>query len=228
MDDDRSDDSPLTSGAGHATLSGMPDHRIEVLGPEDAPAILEVFCDAFADYPVMRYVLGPGGNSPSRLRQLIGYFVLRRVRLGGPLFGTRAADGTLSGVATMTVPIESVSPPDLLAARDRVFDALGRDCRIRYDAYAKAATLFGGQGPHHHLNMLGVRHAWHGKGVGRRLLDAVADLANSDPGSGGVSLTTETRENVKLYEHCGYEVVGEARVADEFQTWGLFRARRPV
>jgi len=67
MDDDRTDDSPLTSGAGHATLSGMPDHRIEMLGPEDAPAILEVFCDAFADYPVMRYVLGPGGNSPSRL-----------------------------------------------------------------------------------------------------------------------------------------------------------------
>jgi GNAT superfamily N-acetyltransferase len=66
------------------------------------------------------------------------------------------------------------------------------------------------------------------QGVGRRLLDAVADLANSDPGSGGVSLTTETRENVKLYEHCGYEVVGEARVADEFQTWGLFPARRPV
>ena len=43
------------------------DQRIEVLGPQDVPAILDVFCDAFADYPVMRYVLGPGGNSPSRL-----------------------------------------------------------------------------------------------------------------------------------------------------------------
>ena len=70
------------------------DVHVAVLGPEDTPAILDVFCDAFADYPVMRYVLGPNGHSPSRLRQLIGYFVLRRVRLGGPLFGARAADGT--------------------------------------------------------------------------------------------------------------------------------------
>ena len=199
------------------------DLQLEVLGPDDVPAILDVFCDAFADYPVMRYVLGPEGHSPSRLRQLIGYFVLRRVRLGGPMFGARTADGTLAGVATMTVPVESVAPPDLLAARDRVFEALGQDCRARHDAYAKAATLFGSIGPHHHLNMLGVRRARHGQGVGRRLLTAVSDLANADPRSAGVSLTTETRENVKLYEHCGYEVVGEARVADSFQTWGLFR-----
>ena len=143
------------------------DLHIEVLGPDDTPAILDVFCDAFADYPVMRYVLGPDGDSESRLRQLIGYFVLRRVRLGGPLFGARAADGTLAGVATMTVPVESVAPPDLLAARDRVFETLGQDCRARHDVYAKAATLFGSIGPHHHLNMLGVRHAWHGQGIGR-------------------------------------------------------------
>jgi GNAT superfamily N-acetyltransferase len=202
------------------------DRHIEVLGPEDVPAILDVFCDAFAEYPVMRYVLGPGGNSPSRLRQLIGYFVLRRVRLGGALFGARAADGTLAGVATMTAPVESVAPPDLLAARDRVFDALGHDARLRYEAYAKAATLFGSIGPHHHLNMLGVRRAWHGQGLGRQLLSAVSDLANADSQSSGVSLTTETSENVELYEHCGYTVIGEARVAEAFDTWGLFRPKR--
>jgi hypothetical protein len=58
------------------------------------------------------------------------------------MFGARASDGTLAGVATMTVPVESVAPPDLLAERDRVFDALGQDCRERHDAYARAATLF--------------------------------------------------------------------------------------
>jgi len=197
--------------------------RLEALGVDDVPAILDVFGDAFADYPVMRYVLGPGGNTAPRLRQLIGYFVLRRVRLGGPMIGARAPDGTLAGVATMTVPVESVVPPDLLTARDRVFDALGQDCRARYDTYAEAARFFGTLGPHHHLNMLGVRHSYHGQGVGRVLLNAVADLQGADAQSSGVSLTTETSENVKLYEHCGYRVVGEARVADSFQTWGLFR-----
>jgi GNAT superfamily N-acetyltransferase len=56
--------------------------------------------------------------------------------------------------------------------------------------------------------MLGVRRAWHGRGVGRLLLNAVSDLASADARSSGVSLTTETPENVKLYEHCGYSVVG--------------------
>ena len=204
------------------------DRHIELLGPDDVPAILDVFCDAFQDYPVMRYVLGSGGNSQARLRQLIGYFVLRRVRLGGPMFGARAADGTLAGVATMTVPVEPVAPPDLLAARDRAFEALGQDCRARYDAYANTAKFFGNMGPHHHLNMLGVRQAHHGRGVGRVLLNAVADLAGPDPNSSGVSLTTETADNVKLYEHCGYHVVGEARVGDSFPTWGLFRPRLPA
>ena len=202
--------------------------KVELLAPEDTPAILDVFCDAFADYPVMRYVLGPDGHTPSRLRQLIGYFVLRRVRLGGPLFGARATDGTLTGVATMTTPVEAVAPPDLLFARDRVFEVLGQDCRIRYDAYANAAKFFGNVGPHHHLNMLGVRQAWHGRGVGRLLLNAVAGLAHADPNSSGVSLTTETTDNVKLYEHCGYQVVGEALVAASFPTWGLFQPRPPA
>ena len=203
------------------------DRRIEVLGPENVGEILDVFCDAFSDYPVMRYVLGPGGHSPPRLRQLVGYFVQRRVRLGGPMFGARAADGTLAGVATMTVPIESVAPPDLLAERDRVFAALGQDCRARHEDYAEAAKFFGSVGPHHHLNMLGVRRSRHGQGVGRLLLNAVSALADADPHSSGVSLTTETPENVKLYEHCGYHVVGDAHVANSFQTWGLFQPRRP-
>jgi GNAT superfamily N-acetyltransferase len=204
------------------------EYRIEALGPDDVPGILDVFCDAFSGYPVMQYVLGRGGDHPSRLRQLIGYFVLRRVRLGGPMLGARAADGTLAGVATMTAPVESVAPPDLLATRDRVFRALGPGCAARYDSYAEAARFFGSVGPHHHLNMLGVRRAYHGQRVGRMLLTAVAELANGDQSSSGVSLTTETAENVRLYEHCGYKVVGEARVADSFHTWGLFQPRRAM
>jgi hypothetical protein len=46
-----------------------------------------------------------------------------------------------------------------------------------------------------------------------------------DPGSAGVSLSTEVRRNVDLYRHFGYEVTGEARVSEELMTWGMFRAR---
>ena len=198
---------------------------VEVLSARHFEEILDVFSDAFSGYPVMQYVLGPGGNEAVRLRQLIGYFVLRRVRLGGPMFGVRSGDGTLAGVATVTVPVEPELPPDLFTERDRLFAEIGADCGQRHDAYAAAARVFGSVGPHHHLNMLGVRHAFHKQGYSRPLLEAVFDLANRHVHSTGVSLTTETPANVKMYEHFGFEVIGAARVADAFTTWGLFRRR---
>ena len=39
----------------------------------------------------------------------------------------------------------------------------------------------------------------------------------------GVTLTTEDQANVSLYEHLGYEVVGQETVAPELRTWGFFR-----
>jgi hypothetical protein len=40
--------------------------------------------------------------------------------------------------------------------------------------------------------------------------------------SSGVSLTTESRPNVALYEHFRYRVRGWARVGDGLETWTLF------
>ena len=73
--------------------------------------------------------------------------------------------------------------------------------------------------------MIGVRRAQQRLGLGRELLGAVHRLADDDPQSTGVSLTTERAENVPLYEHFGYKVIGHARVSAGFETWGLFRAK---
>jgi hypothetical protein len=70
--------------------------------------------------------------------------------------------------------------------------------------------------------MIGVRHAEMGRGLARPLLEAVARLSHDDPGSCGVSLTTEVPRNLTLYEHFGYHVVGHARVSPALETWGLY------
>jgi hypothetical protein len=48
-------------------------------------------------------------------------------------------------------------------------------------------------------------------------------MSRARPDSTGVSLSTEREGNVGLYEHCGYEVLGSARVGDAFTTWSMFR-----
>ena len=192
--------------------------------------VVSVFTDAFHDYPVMRYVLGPdapGGGAPYsvRLHRLFQLFVSGRAYRNEPMLGIRDGTGKLVGAVAMSLPDAQDPPPAFIALRESIWAELGSDARARYDAYASAAGFFANAPRHHHLNMIGVRRSQQRTGLARALLAAVHDLAEADANSAGVSLTTERAENVTLYEHFGYRVDGHARVSSELETWGLFRPR---
>ena len=160
-----------------------------------------VMCDAFRDYPVMRFIVGEGhGDYDNRLRQLVAYFVYRRVALNAPVFGM-VDRGSVVAAATMTPPAEPDMPADVIARRDAAWAALGDEARLRYEAYAAATKPFTIASPHHHLNMIGVRHSHMGQGLARPLLEAAAAQSDDDPGSSGVSLTTELPRNLTLYQY---------------------------
>lgn len=192
--------------------------------------IVSVLSDAFQDYPVMRYVLGPdvpGSGAPYtvRLHRLVQLFVSGRAYRNEPMMGVRDERGALVGAAVMTLPASPNPAPAFIALRESVWAELGADARARYDQYVSAAQFFTAMPPHHHLNMIGVRRSQQRLGLARELLGAVHELARSDPGSSGVSLTTERAENLPFYERFGYAVVGHVRVSADLETWGLFRAR---
>ena len=171
----------------------------------------------------MRFVVGSDGDIDDRLQKLIDFFVFRRVRQGGPLLGI-VDNGSLLAAAIMTLPSEPPMPADVAARRDALWIALGDDARKRYEQYAAgAAKALAVAGPHHHLNMIGVRRTAQGKGFARPLLEAAWALSADDRNSSGVSLTTETPRNLTLYEHFGYQITGHARIAPELESWGLFR-----
>jgi GNAT superfamily N-acetyltransferase len=183
---------------------------------------IDVLCDAFAGYPVMRFVVGTAGDADQRMRRLTRFFVTRRFVRGGPFLGV-SEEGRLVGAACLTLPGEQPASPALAKLERELWSELGDDARLRYETYAGTTKRFATTLRHHHLNMIGVRPGHAGRGLARVLLAAVHDLSASDPQSAGVSLTTETARNVALYEHFGYEVVGHEQVTPEFATWGLFR-----
>jgi GNAT superfamily N-acetyltransferase len=193
--------------------------------------IVSVLSDAFQDYPVMRYVLGPdvpgvGAPYKVRLHRLVQLFVSARAYRNEPMMGVRDASGGLVAAAVMSLPKSPTPLPAFIALREAVWAELGPEARSRYDAYVAAANFFAAMPPHHHLNMIGVRRAQQRSGLAREVLDAVHRLPSEDPESAGVSLTTERFENVAFYERFGYKVVGHARVGPELETWGLFRVSR--
>ena len=193
--------------------------------------IVSVLSDAYQDYPVMRYVLGPdmpgvGAPYKVRLHRLVQLFVSARAYRSEPMMGVRDGSGALVAAAVMSLPKSSTPLPAFIALRESVWAELGAEARSRCDAYVAAANFFAAMPPHHHLNMIGVRRPRQRSGLAREVLEAVHRLASEAPESTGVSLTTERSENVPFYERFGYQVVGHARVGPDLETWGLFRVSR--
>jgi len=188
--------------------------------------VIDVFADAFRDYPVMRWVVGPDGDVHARVRRLIEWFVSRRVMRGGPMIGVFDAD-RLVGAAILTLPVEPEPPSCITALADAAWRDLGEAARGRYQVYADTASpFFSGVGPHHHLNMIGICASHAGRGLARPLLEAVHAMAHADAQSAGVSLTTELARNVTLYDHFGYGVIAHNEVGQALETWGLFKPVR--
>ncbi len=200
---------------------------VRILSETDAPVVTEILCEAFHDYPVMRWVLADSGAEYDRLLSLmVGYFVAARVFHGEPLLGVDHGDG-LGAVAILSSSDGPPSPPEMAAERDAVWRDLGPRALARYEAFGDAFEKLLVSGSHLHLNMIGTRAECRGMGYGGLLMDYVHSMSENDPVSRGVSLTTEDPANVPFYERFGYEVTGHARVSPEVETWVFFRPDNP-
>jgi GNAT superfamily N-acetyltransferase len=204
--------------------------KIEKIDGVAEPAI-DVFCDAFASYPVMRFVVGDGHDDyPARLRSLITMFVTGRIERGHPV-QVLEEDGKPIAAVTLTPPADSIYTPPGTSTDMGVLDALAADtwhrlghgAATRYERFVAAATAVEPEAPNWHVNMLGVVGTAQGRGLARPLLEAVHARSAADPASRGVTLTTEEPRNVAFYRHFGYEVVREEPIAEGLRTWGFFR-----
>ena len=184
----------------------------EVLGP---------LCEAFGPYPVMRHVLGSEGDFATRLRTLVGFFLVARTLRKDPILAAYDGD-RISGVAVCTLP-GLPGPPDLEEARTWTWAQLGGDARERYEQWVSIWGPINVAEPNIHVNMLGVPPRYQGRGLGRQLLERVHAMSREHPESRGVSLTTESAANVSFYQRLGYHLVGQGRIGPGLESWGFFR-----
>jgi GNAT superfamily N-acetyltransferase len=192
--------------------------------PRDrAPEVVAVLCEAFHDYPVMRYFLGDlGPLYDAYLSRMVGIFVSARVAYDDPIVAIEDG-GRAVAIATITPPGERAPAPETQAAREALWAELDPDANARSERLVAIWQRTALPAPQYHVNMLGVLRSHAGRGLGGRLLREVHELSRRDPTSTGVSLTTEDLKNVALYQHCGYEIVAHDRVTDDLETWGFFR-----
>lgn len=195
---------------------------IETIPASQLNQVVDVLCEAFHDYPVMRYVLGSSRNYDDQLRQLVHFFASARVHRDELMLGIRHEDDW-GAVALVSYPGRSEEPASLAALREATWASLGHEMRARYEAFGGACMPLFSDEPHLHVNMIGTRNATRGTGLASRLLRAIHDLSVQDANSLGVSLSTEDPKNLPFYEHLGYEITGTASVSPELSTWAFFR-----
>jgi GNAT superfamily N-acetyltransferase len=192
-----------------------------------ADEVLGVLTAAFAGYPVLRHILGETESDPEQRRMLIRLFVMNRELRGDPIL-LAEQDGAARAAMTLTrpdSPAECVAADDLA---DETWARLGEDALARYRQFADAANSVDPGVPNLHVNMVGVLPDARGLGLARFLLEEAQRRSLRDPGSTGVSLTTENPANVPLYEHLGYRVIGHRQITGTFATWGFFRPNDPM
>jgi ribosomal protein S18 acetylase RimI-like enzyme len=205
----------MTYHSADASVDRLPTHRAE--------EAVVVLADSFAQYPVMRHIIGnANGDYDSHLLKLMRFFTAARYCRDEPVLAVTEG-GRAVATAILTPPFQREAPLSLSQHREALWRDLGQDARERYEALGSVWSQFTVPDPHYHLNMIGVLKSHAGRGLGRLLLDAVHDLSLKDENSVGVSLNTEDESNVPLYEHFGYEVLGRARATDSMETWVMFR-----
>ena len=188
-----------------------------------SPDVVDVLMDAFRDYPVMRWAIGDvGADYDRRLRVMMDVFAASRFLRDYPVLGVADDSQRLVAVA-LVIPATRLSmPPELKRRYEELFSVLGAEGEARLSAMSELDARREVEEPHYHLAMIGVRHGEQGKGYARQLMNAVHEMSLNDSSSRGVALTTETAENVPLYEHFGYRVVGHEQL-DGLQTWMMYR-----
>jgi ribosomal protein S18 acetylase RimI-like enzyme len=185
---------------------------------QDLPAIARTYGRAFADDPVIRWLI-PDEADFEAIRDRFFAALARRWRYHDTLWCTDDAVAVAGWNPPGRPPVDVTDPdpidhPDWRIAR---FVALGQ----QLDTHTPAD-------PHWHLNMIATHPDWQRRGLAGGLMTEVFEIADAD----GLPcyLETETEENVAYYRHHGFEVRSEWDVATADSQgphmWGMLRLAR--
>lgn len=196
------------------------------LGRNNLSAAISLLTKAFHADPLLSYIFAVSVSDYERtLEELFRFSCEVRLLLEWPLWGWYSAEGTLTGVAGLSMPEEKPWPQSLEAVYNEFQACIGPAASQRIERYARLADSYRPKEPHYHLGFIGVHPQAQGQGYGRKLLDALQTCSEEHPDSIGVYLDTDSVKNVAIYERCGYRVLGKVML-EEQPIWCMFRDNR--
>ncbi len=195
---------------------------LEHIQPAQKSQVVDVLSAAFYDYPAMRFFMSEEQADYGRkLRLLVDFFCEARLSMDWSPLVVRVDERPVAA-ALVNPPVATVFTSELRQALEELKVAVGSAVMDNMLAYEKTCERMEPEAPHHYLGMIGVLPDHQGQGYGRLLIDYIHQAADNDPKSTGICLNTESAQNVPLYQHLGYQIIGEADVGP-LHTWSMFR-----
>jgi GNAT superfamily N-acetyltransferase len=196
--------------------------EVRKIGAADVPEVAEALARAFADDPVMTYVI-PERNHHHRLRRL---FELDLQHIALPLEESYTTVGPVMGAAFWAPPNKWKTPfSQLIRSAPAFLRVLGRNLRPSIRLMTSVERNHP-KTPHWYLMTLGTEPDFQGKGVGSALLHPVLERCDAE----GVPAYLESSKeaNVPFYRRHGFEVTGEVTVPNGPTLWLMWREPRPA
>ena len=180
----------------------------------------EVLADAFAEYPLLDWALGPSESGPIMRYQLFRFLLKRLALPFGAIFRTEFNEGIAVWMRLRELPF--VDDKTCAELTRELRDLLGVRCAKGLLEIDDAMKQHHFKRPHLYLYLLGVRRGFQGLGYGTRLLSAGLESANE--AQLPVFLETSSERAVRFYSRFNFQVTAEYSVsAGSPKTWTMLR-----
>ena len=185
--------------------------------PDEFDDVVRVFAEAFATDPMITWPLPPAAP----LSDVVSLFSTIVHDAYGPM-GTVSVAGEVDGAAVWLPPEQAARFEEVEAATRPKIAALTDDGGVRYGAFWDWLDGHLPREPCWFLDILAVREAARGRGIGSALVRNGLQRAHA----AGVPAFLETARpaNVPMYEHLGFRVVEESDAPDSGPTIWFLRA----
>lgn len=198
-------------------------NQIMLLDESHKHACVRLIAAAFEKDPLFVHLLG--SDAPAGSREKLAGFLWDRAHLMKEQQMGVFEQGKLLAACLLATPESRITPSLPMVWRSLILLRHFSPALLQQlNAYAEQTRKHAPSAPHHYLILIGTDPERQGQGFGKQLMMHIMQQVKQHPTSAGLALDTENADNVRLYQHLGFELKHQTRL-NELPLYCMFWPR---
>lgn len=182
-----------------------------------------ILSSSFKNYEVMRYLFNDSGSDyETHITDFFLAFYQFGLANNWPCYGVKINNQWVAvALGFNSSQQEIIEGSD--DALTEFYKTISPQAAHRIEQYERQADTAHPKDAHFFIDSIGTHPDHQGKGYAKALILKYQALSKADLYSTGVGLNTESDNNIRFYQHLGYQVKAQQRIGS-LTSWSLFRA----